>query len=67
MKQEWCIPPQQSAAFVYHMEDVLDVYTRPYDPRCPLVCMDETLKQLVGEMQVALPARPGQVVRQDYE
>jgi len=67
LKQEWCIPPQQSAAFVYHMEDVLDVYTRPYDPRRPLVCMDETPKQLVGETRVAMPARPGQVARRDYE
>ena len=67
MKQEWCIPPQQSAAFVYHMEDVLDVYTRPYDPWRPLVCMDETPKQLVGETRVALPVRPGQVARRDYE
>lgn len=37
----WCIPPQQNAAFVAHMEDVLEVYTRPRDPRRPLVCMDE--------------------------
>jgi hypothetical protein len=67
LKQEWCIPPQHSAEFVYHMEDVLDVYTRPYDPRRPLVCMDETPKQLVGETRVAIPARPGQVGRRDYE
>jgi len=49
------------------MEDVLDVYTRPFDPRRPLVCMDETSKQLVGETRVAMPARPGQVARRDYE
>jgi hypothetical protein len=49
------------------MEDVLDVYTRPYDPQRPLVCMDESPKQLVGETRMATPARPGQVARRDYE
>ena len=46
----WCIPPGQSAEFVCAMETVLDVYRRPYDSDFPLVCMDETSKQLVGEM-----------------
>ena len=45
----WCIPEKPSAEFVYHMEDVLEVYHRPYDPQRPVVCMDETFKQLVGE------------------
>lgn len=49
------------------MEDVLDVYHRPYDPHCPQVCMDETSKQLVGETRTPLPARPGRPVRIDYE
>jgi len=49
------------------MEDVLDVYTRPYDPRRPLVCLDETSKQLVAETRPALPAAPGQPARVDYE
>jgi len=49
------------------MEDVLDVYTRPYDPRRPLVCMDETPKQLVGETRVPVPARRGRAARHDYE
>jgi hypothetical protein len=49
------------------MEDVLDVYQRPYDPRRPLVCMDETSKQLVGETRGALPAAPGRPARVDYE
>jgi hypothetical protein len=62
----WCIPPQQSAAFVYHMEDVLDVYTRPHDPKRPVVCMDETFKQLVGETREPLPMRPGDVERFDH-
>ena len=49
------------------MEDVLDVYARPYDPRFPQVCMDETSKQLVGETRTPLPAMPGQPRRIDYE
>jgi uncharacterized small protein (DUF1192 family) len=49
------------------MEDVLDLYTEEEDPRYPLVCMDETPKQLIGETRVPLPAQPGQVERYDYE
>jgi transposase len=49
------------------MEDVLDVYHRPYDPRFPQVCMDETSKQLVGETRTPLPAVPGRPARIDYE
>ena len=67
MKKQWCIPPKASARFVWHMEDVLDVYTRPYDPKRPLVCMDETSKQLVGERRVPLPLQPGKPVRYDAE
>ena len=49
------------------MEDVLEVYHRPYDARYPQVCMDELLKQLVGETRVPLAATPGHVERYDYE
>lgn len=49
------------------MEDVLEVYTRPYDPRRPLVCMDELPEQLLGETRPALPAKPGAIARQDFE
>jgi len=49
------------------MEDVLDVYHRPYDPRFPQVCFDESSKQLVGEVRTPLPAVPGQPAREDYE
>lgn len=49
------------------MEDVLDVYTMPYDPAYPQVCMDELSKQLVDETRVPLPPAPGQVARSDYE
>ena len=62
----WCIPPKQSAAFVYHMEDVLDVYQRPPDPKRPVVCMDETFKQLIGETREPLPPAPGRVERFDH-
>jgi len=49
------------------MEDVLDVYTQPYDPAYPQVCMDELSKQLLGETRVPVPPAPGQVARCDYE
>ena len=49
------------------MEDVLDVYQRPYDPRRPQVCLDEASKQLIGETRRAIPAAPGREVREDYE
>ena len=62
----WCIPPKQSAEFVYHMEDVLEVYKRPYDPKRPMVCLDETFKQLIGETRQPLPPRPGCVERFDH-
>jgi hypothetical protein len=61
----WCIPPKQSGEFVYHMEDVLDVYHRPYDPKRPVVCLDETFKQLIGETRQPLPPMPGRVERYD--
>jgi hypothetical protein len=49
------------------MEDVLEVYHRPYDARRPLVCLDEASRQLIGEVAQPLPARPGQPARVDYE
>ena len=63
----WCIPPDHNAEFVCAMETVLEVYHRPYDPDHPVVCMDETNKQLIEETRVPLPARPGQPERYDYE
>ena len=64
---EWCIPPEATGEFVAHMEDVLDVYVRPYDPRFPQVCMDETSKQLVGETRVPIAAAAGRPRRYDTE
>jgi hypothetical protein len=49
------------------MEDVLDVYHRPRDPECPVVCLDETSKQLIAETRVPIPAKPGRPGRIDYE
>ena len=61
------IPPKANAAFVAAMEDVLEVYTRPHDPARPLVCLDETSKQLVAETRTPIPMQPGQPARHDYE
>jgi hypothetical protein len=63
----WVIPPSANAAFVAAMEDVLDVYTRPHDPARPLVCLDETSKQLTKETRAPFPMQPGQPARFDYE
>lgn len=67
LREEWCIPPKENAQFVYRMEDVLDVYQRPFDPRFPLVCFDETPVQLVRETRKAIPMQVGQPERWDYE
>ena len=63
----WCIPPDQSAEFVCAMETVLEVYHRAYDADFPVVCMDETSKQLVAETRQPLPPLPRQPERYDYE
>jgi DDE superfamily endonuclease len=65
--KQWVIPPRANAEFVCAMEDVLEVYTRPYDSRRPQVCVDETSKQLVAETRLPIPAAPGQPERVDYE
>jgi hypothetical protein len=67
LREQWRIPPKASAAFVWAMEDVLDVDHRPYDRKRPQVCIDDGTKQLVGEVATPVPARPGQVERFDYE
>ena len=61
------IPPEANSAFVAAMEDVLAVYTRPHDPDHPLVCLDETSKQLIIETRRPQPMKPGQPARVDYE
>ena len=61
------IPPAANATFVAAMEDVLTVYTLARDPDCPLVCLDETSKQLTRETRTPVPMRQGQPARVDYE
>lgn len=61
------IPPKANAEFVYHMEDILDLYHLPQDPQRPLVCFDETSKQLVKETRIPIEMEPGRSKRYDYE
>lgn len=61
------IPPEQNGSFVANMEMVLDVYKRPFDPLHPVVCMDESPKQLIAETKVPIPASPGVPAKHDYE
>ena len=63
----WVIPPQADAAFVAHMEQVLDLYQKPYDPDCPVVCMDEQPVQLVQETRPPMAATKNRPRRVDYE
>ena len=61
------IPPQADAGFVAAMEDVLEVYQRPHDPARPVVCVDETTKQLLKETRQPVAMRKGRPQRVDYE
>lgn len=61
------IPPDANAAFVAAMEDVIEVYHRPHDADRPVVCVDETSKQLIIETRTPIPAKPGRPQRVDYE
>ncbi len=63
----WCLPEAANAEFVCAMEDVLDVYERPYDRTRPQICVDETSKQLVGEVRAPQPARRGTPRLFDHE
>ena len=55
----WCIPPEHDAGFVAQMEQVLQVYSRPYDPRRPVICMDEQPKQLIRESRPPITTHAG--------
>ncbi len=66
-KKQWCIGPRADGNYVAAMEDVLDVYTRPYDEQRPQVCVDEGSVQFVQEKREALPLQPGSVSKVDYE
>jgi len=61
------IPPEQNSEFVANMELVLDVYKRPYSAEYPVICMDESPKQLIEEGQPSIAMKPGQEARVDYE
>jgi hypothetical protein len=61
------IPPEGNGEFVAAMEDVLEVYKRPHDPKRPQVCMDEQPTQLIKETRIPLPPEPGKPDRFDYE
>ena len=63
----WCIPPQEDARFVAAMEDVLEVYERPYDEQRPVVCLDEAAKQVIKEVREPLWVQPGREERHDNE
>ena len=65
-KKEWCIP-KVSGEFVARMEDVLDLYHEEYDRERPVVCFDETSKQLLGDVRPPVKAKPGRVERYDTE
>lgn len=66
-KEQWVIPPEHNGDFVARMEKVLEVYKRPYDPRYPVVCMDESPRQLIRNTREPLPLKPGCPQRVDYE
>ncbi|EDN67873.1 transposase [Beggiatoa sp. PS] len=64
---EWCIPPEANAEFVCNMEDVLEVYKKPYDPAHPVVCMDEASKQQIKEVRQPTSLEPGKPEHYDSE
>ena len=61
------IPPEENSNFIADMEKVLDIYKRPYNSLYPIVCMDESPRQLIKETRQTLPATPGRCARHDYE
>src|ERR671913_2001982 len=62
----WCVPKVDGES-VARMEDVLDLYAEPPDPKYPVVCLDESPVQLIGEVREPIAAAPGQIERVDYE
>ena len=62
----WCIP-EVSAEYVAAMEDVLDLYEEPYDEKRPMVCFDESPKQLIAEVRESIPPAPGRPESFDAE
>ena len=66
LHKQWCIATP-SGEYVQRMEDVLEVYKRLYDEKQPVVCIDETNRQLIGETLSPRPVQPGQAALSDYE
>jgi transposase len=66
VKKQWCIS-EVGAEFVWRMEEVLELYEEPYDPKRPVVCFDEMPYQMVAEKRTPLPQKPGRPQRYDYE
>lgn len=64
--ERFCIPEANRARFVAHLEKILDVYCETYDEEHPLICMDEAAKQVVSDVEPALPMSPGRVRREDH-
>ena len=62
----WCVP-KIDGEYVARMEDVLDLYAEPPDPARPVVCLDESPVQLIGEVREPIPTAPGQLARVDFE
>lgn len=65
--QYWVIPPKANAEFVAGMEDVLEIYSLPYDPACPVLCMDEQPVQLLNETRPPMAATAHHPKRVDYQ
>ena len=65
--QYWVIPPEADAEFVASMEEVLETYEKPYDPACPVLCMDEQPVQLIKETRTPIAATAKHPKRVDYE
>jgi hypothetical protein len=63
----WIIPPKQNSQFVAQMEQVLDIYKRSYDPDAPVVCMDESPKQMIKETRMPIAMKPGSHAKVDFE
>jgi len=63
----WVIPPEADAEFAAGMEDVLEIYEKPHDPQCPVICMDEQPIQLLKETRTPIPATKNHAKRIDYE
>lgn len=66
LKEQWCIP-KIDAEYVLRMEDLLDLYSKPYDPKHPVICFDERPYPLLDDIREPLPPEPGQPERYDYE